>query len=86
MAGAEVIAVIGLGASIIQVVDGCNKILNRVQAFRKNMAFQDIELQLPLLMKDIENLNSPEYRELIDEATERALARVLEGCRRQISA
>jgi tetratricopeptide (TPR) repeat protein len=86
MSGAEVLAVIGIGASIIQVVDGCNKVLNRIEQFRKNMAFQDLELQLPLLMKDIESLNSPEYSVLIDEATEKALVRVLEGCRRQVNA
>src|SRR6266511_4302149 len=86
MAGAEVLAVIGITASIIQVVECGNRVLNRIQEFRKNVAFQDIELQLPLLIKDIEGLNSPEYRDLIDDATEKALIRVLEGCRRQINA
>ena len=86
MAGVEVLAVIGFTASIIQIVECGQRVLRRIQEYRKNTAFRDVELQLPLLMKDIESLETPEYRGIIDEATEKALIRVLEGCRRQIEA
>ena|SRR2546429_605690 len=87
MSGAEFVALLGIGASTIQVVEACIKVLNRIQQFRQlNSAFQDLALQLPLLMQDIEALNSPDYRQLLDATTEKALVRVLEGCRRQLDA
>jgi hypothetical protein len=87
MSGAEFVAVLGISASAVQVVETCIKVLKRIQQFRQlSSAFQDIALQLPLLMQDIEALNSPDYRQLLDATTENALVRVLEGCRRQLHA
>jgi hypothetical protein len=86
MAGAEVIAVLGLASSVIQVVDCGKRVLDRISEFRRNMAFQDIALQIPLLINDVKTLDSPHYRQLLDTATEQALIRVLEGCLRQLNA
>jgi hypothetical protein len=84
MSGAEFFAGIGIAASIIQIVDTCSKVIDRIQDFRRDTAFRDISSQLSLLMKDIEAINSPEYKNLLDSETEEALVRVLEGCRRQL--
>jgi hypothetical protein len=84
MSGAEFLAVLGIGANIIAVVDACNQIINRIQLYRHNLAFQDLILQLPLLVSAIERLRAPEYCELLDSSTEKALIRVLEGCLRQL--
>jgi hypothetical protein len=84
MSGAEVLAVLGIGANIIAVVDACNQIISRIQLYRHNLAFQDLILQLPLLVSTIESLRAPEYCELLDSSTEKALIRVLEGCFRQL--
>ncbi|KAI9784698.1 MAG: hypothetical protein M1816_000763 [Peltula sp. TS41687] len=86
MSGAEFVAVLSIGASVIQVASACSKISRRIQEFRQNIAFQDLAVQLPLLHKDIEALNSPEYRRLLDPPSEQAIIRVLEGCRRQLDA
>ncbi|KAH0541470.1 hypothetical protein FGG08_004080 [Glutinoglossum americanum] len=86
MSGAEFIALLSIGASAIQVVETCLKVLDRIQQFRQNAVFQDLALQLPLLIQDIEALNSPDYRQLLDATTEKALVRVLEGCHRQLDA
>ena len=84
MSGAEFVAVLSIGASVIQVAAACSKISQRIQEFRQNIAFQDLALQLPLLVEDVKALDSPEYRELLDPPSEQAMIRVLEGCRRQL--
>lgn len=84
MSGAEFLAGIGIAASIIQVVDCCSKIIDRVKEFRQNTAFADLNCQLSLLIKDIEVINTPEYKRLLGPTEEEALERVLEGCRRQL--
>jgi hypothetical protein len=86
MSGAEFVALLGIGASVIQVLEACTKVLHLVQQFRNNTAFQDLALQLPLLAQALESLNTPAYRQRLDAATEKALMRVLEGCRRQLDA
>lgn len=84
MSGAEFIAVIGIGSSVIQIVDSCSKILDRIKEFQQSLAFQDLVVQLPLLINVIERLDTPKHRELLDETAQQALARVLEGCLRQL--
>ena len=84
MSGAEFIAVLSIGASIVQVVEAYSKILSRVQEFRQNAAFYDLSVQLSLFKMDIEAIDSPEHKSSLDSATEEALVRVLEGCRRQL--
>lgn len=84
MSGAELIAVLGITSSVVSIVDACSKILDRIQAFQQSIAFQDLLVQLPLLKNVIEGLDTPKYRELLDETAKLALARVLEGCLRQL--
>src|SRR5277367_4704985 len=84
MSGAELIAALGITSSVVQIVDACSKILDRIQAFRQSLAFQDLVVQIPLLINVIEGLDTPKYRDLLDEFTKQALARVLEGCLRQL--
>ena len=84
MSGAELILVLGITSSVVSIVDACSKILDRIEAFRQSLAFRDLVVQLPLLKNVIENLDTPKYRELLDDSTKQALARVLEGCLRQL--
>jgi hypothetical protein len=87
MSGVEFVALLGISASVIQVLEACTKVLRLVQQFHNNdAAFQDLALQLPLLAQTLESLNTPAYRQRLDAATEKALMRVLEGCRRQLDA
>lgn len=84
MSGAEFVAVLGITSSVLQVVDTCSKVLERIQAFRQSVAFQDLVVQIPLLIDVIKSLDTPKYREFLDESTKQALGRVLEGCLRQL--
>lgn len=84
MSGAELIAVLGITSNVLQIADACSKILDRIQAFRQNLAFQDLVVQLPLLINVVKGLDTPKYRELLDESTKHALSRVLQGCLRQL--
>ena len=84
MSGAELIAVLGITSSVLQIADACSKILDRIQAFRQNLAFQDLVVQLPLLISVVRGLESSQHRELLDNSTKQALSRVLEGCLRQL--
>lgn len=83
MSGAEFIAVLGIAASAIQVIEAGTKILERVKGYRHSLsAFQHIEHQLPLFLDDVQALSKAS--DLIDEAKKPALTRVLTGCSRQL--
>lgn len=84
MSGVEFIAVLGIASNVIAVVDACAKIQDRIQSYRQNTAFQDLALQLPLLVSAIESLRDPKCRDVLDPSTEKALIRVLDGCLRQL--
>ena len=84
MSGAELVAVLGITSSVLQIADACSKILDRIQAFQQNLAFHDLVVQLPLLINVVKGLDTQKYRELLDDSTKHALSRVLEGCLRQL--
>ena len=86
MSGAEFVAVIGIAASVIQVVDSCNRVIDRLRDFRDNLQFQDVSIQLALLMTDVQRLESQDAEASLDKATKEALARVLQGYLRQLNA
>lgn len=86
MSGAEFVAVIGIAASVIQVVDSCKRVIDRLRDFRDNLQFEDVSIQLALLMTDVQRLESQDAEASLDKATKEALARVLQGYLRQLNA
>jgi hypothetical protein len=84
MSGAEFVAVLGIAASAIQVLESCAKIIDRIRQFDQAVAFDDLKRQLQLFSKDVDNLRSPNGRQGLDPTTEAVLAEVLGGCRRQL--
>ncbi|MCJ1356254.1 MAG: hypothetical protein MMC33_006248 [Icmadophila ericetorum] len=86
MSGAEFLVVLGVASSVIQVVDSCNRVIDRLREFRENLQFQDISIQLALLVNDVQRLKSQEPELSLDRATEQALERVLQGYLRQLNA
>jgi hypothetical protein len=42
MSGAEFIVVLGITSRVVSIVDACSKILDRIEAFRQSLAFQDL--------------------------------------------
>ena len=84
MSGAEFVAAIGIVASVLQVINSCNAVLERLHQFRDDSAFEHIRLQLPLLIEDLKSLNEQGSKSIPDLTTDAALIRVVEGCRRQV--
>ena len=84
MSGAEFIAVLGISASAIQVIQTCTKILSRIKEYRQHTPFNDLAIQLRLFTKDIEDLKSQDCRRYLNPDGEALLVQVLEGCRQQL--
>lgn len=68
MSDAEFVAVLTVGASVVQVIEGCAKVVSRVREYHRNIAFQDIANPLPLLSKDVEALGSPRCTEILRQS------------------
>ncbi|KAF4539676.1 Ankyrin repeat protein [Lasiodiplodia theobromae] len=84
MSGAELIAVLSVGASVIQVVDACNKLVNRIKEYRGNAAFIRLRSQLHLFASNIKALEKT-TRTGEDSGEEEALLHeVLRGCKLRI--
>jgi N-terminal domain on NACHT_NTPase and P-loop NTPases len=77
MSGVEIIAVLGIGASVIQIAEFCSKIVSRVQEYR---LFQDLAVQLPLISHQIQFLKSPRYQQQLENPTTALLTPVLQEC------
>ena len=86
---AEVIAAVGVAASIVQLVDFGTKILRRLNEFHSNLdeipkSFQQINTQLPLLLDTLKGTQHAIGAGVIRNDTEKALLSVINGCRVQI--
>lgn len=73
----EVIAVLGVVASAIQIIKSCAKIIKRIRKHRSTGAFPDLETQLLLLSRTIDDPKSATFQ---DEP----LVQMLQGCKRQL--
>ncbi|OJD29186.1 ankyrin repeat protein [Diplodia corticola] len=85
MSGAELIAVLSIGASVIQVIDACNKLVDRIKQYRGNAAFVRLRSQLQLFASNIKALDKTATRAGDGSEEEEALLHeVLESCKLRI--
>lgn len=84
MSGAELVAVLSVGASVIQVVDACNKLIDRIKQYRSNAAFIRLRSQLQLFTSNIKALENTNRKDENLEEEEVLLHEVLAGCKLRI--
>ena len=88
---AEAIAVIGVAASIIQLVDFSAKVLDRLNDFQSTLkevpeSFRHIKAELPLLSDTLQQTKEAIDAGSVKEETKEALLPAVEGCKEQIIA
>ncbi|KAF4544459.1 Ankyrin repeat protein [Lasiodiplodia theobromae] len=81
MSGAEVVAVLSIGASVIAVVDACNKLIDRIKEFRGSAAFVSLRSRLQLFSSNIKSLDKITSTGVIFDEEEQLLRDVLQGCK-----
>jgi hypothetical protein len=86
---AEAIAVVGVVASIVQLVDFGTKVLLRLSEFQSNAGeipktFQHIKAELPVLLDTLEQTKTAIENGSIRDETKRALLPAIDGCRTQV--
>ncbi|KAL1382438.1 hypothetical protein HDK64DRAFT_320082 [Phyllosticta capitalensis] len=84
MSGAEFIAVIGIGASIVQLSEACHNVLVRIRQYRDHSAFLELSMQIRLFSKDVEALQDPRAQTGLDSDLTAAFIDLLGACRRNI--
>ncbi|KAF4543384.1 Ankyrin repeat protein [Lasiodiplodia theobromae] len=84
MSGAEFVAVLSIGASVIAVVDACNKLRNRIKEFEDDQTLRELAAQLRLFANGIEILRQQHAGEDLDALTQDALIEVLDCCGKRI--
>ena len=82
---AEALAVVGLVASIVQLVDFSGRLVDRLKEFQSATqdlpkAFQDISIQLPLLVNTLRRTQSQATAGHVSSETAGVLKPVVEGC------
>jgi hypothetical protein len=86
---AETIAIVGIVASIVQLVDFSSKVLHRLNDFQSHLddvpeSFRHIKTELPLLLTTLQRTKEALDAGAVDDHTKRALLAVIAGCREQI--
>ena len=86
---AEAIAVIGLVASIIQLVDFSSTVLHRIEEFQASLgeipkSFQHIKVELPVLRDTLQQTREAIEAGSVRNKTEKALIPAIGGCAEQI--
>ena len=86
---AEVIAVIGVVASIVQLVDFSSRVFHRLDEFQSSLgeipkSFRYIKAELPLLQDTLQQIKEAIDTGSVRDETKRALIPVIEGCREQM--
>lgn len=84
MSGAEFVAVLSIGASVIAVVDACNKLRHRVKEFEDDETLRELAAHLRLFSNCIEILRQEHTGEELDALTQDALIEVLDCCEKRI--
>jgi len=85
----EALAVVGVVASIVQLVEFGSKILLRLNDFQSNLGeipktFRHVKAELPVLLDTLEQTKKAIETGSIRDETKKALLPVLDGCRAQI--
>lgn len=81
MSGAEVVAILSIGASVIAVVDACNKLIDRIKEFRGSAAFVSLRSRLQLFSSNIKSLDKITSTGVAFDEEEQLLRDVLQGCK-----
>jgi len=86
---AEALAVVGVVASIVQLIDFGSKVLLRLNEFQSNareipQTFQHIKAELPVLLDTLEQTKTAIETASIRDETKKALLPAIDGCRAQI--
>jgi hypothetical protein len=84
----ETIAIVGIVASIVQLVDFSSKVLHRLNDFQSHLddvpeSFRHIKIELSLLLTALQRTKKELDADAVDH-TKRALLAVIAGCREQI--
>lgn len=82
MSGAEILGVIGVVATIIDLVSFGKDVLTRLDEFQKNVrelphSFVNIAVQLPLLLDTLDRIREQSFDNSLSPSTEEALAPVI---------
>ena len=86
---AEAIAVIGVVASIVQLVDFSSRVLHRFEEFQSSLgeipkSFRNIKAELPVLQDTLQQTREAINAGLVRDETKKALIPAIEGCTEQI--
>jgi hypothetical protein len=86
---AEALAVVGIVASIVQLVDFSSKVLSRLNEFQSSVdevpkSFRNIKVELPLLLDTLKHVNKDISAGLIADEIQKSLLPVIEACQTQI--
>jgi vacuolar-type H+-ATPase subunit I/STV1 len=87
---AEVLAVVSVVASIVQLVDFSSKVLHRLEEFQSNAAevpksFRHLKAELAVLGDTLRQIKEANDAGSVEVRTERALLPVIEGCCEQVA-
>ncbi|KAF1939184.1 hypothetical protein EJ02DRAFT_504930 [Clathrospora elynae] len=87
---AEGLAVVGVVASIVQIVDFSTKVIRRLEEFHSAAgeipkSFRHINTELPVLSTTLQNISRDIKTDSVDTGTRDALIPVIDGCREQIA-
>ena len=87
---AEAIAVVGVVASIVQLVDFGSKVLHRLNDFQSSLedipnTFKHVKCELLILLETLNQTKDAVEKGSIKEETKKALLLVIDGCQMQIS-
>ncbi len=89
MSGAEIIAAVGIAASLLQLIDFGTKLGSRlaefsVEAKEVPKAFQHTSIQLPLIIDTLKRKQVQAENGNLNEATLKALLPVINDCQKQV--
>lgn len=87
---AEALAVVGVVATIVQLVDFSSKILSRLDEFRSSVeevpkSFRHIKVELPPLQDALQRIKEAIDAGSVEDGTKRALLPAIQGCREQFA-
>ena len=77
---AEFIGVVGLTASIVQLLDTGKRVADRIREFQNNLAFAHLNTKLPVLNLTLTRIKEAQEHEPFDNQTQEALLGAVNEC------
>ena len=86
---AEALALVGIVASIVQLVDFSSKVLSRLNEFQSSVdevptSFRNVKVELPLLLDTLKHISKDISTGLIADEIQKSLLPVIEACQSQV--